>query len=227
MPYVLLVVATLALGLLVYVLAGCRPSGENPRPPAPTVFDVSLTEKPATRAELAQRLKRLAASPPPAKLAPGAMCYAPHAPDLRFEYVCPTCGERTVYDWLRTGQGRDADRDIVCTQTTETFPHDLTEYRRLIADVWGIAMSLDESQFCKKCRPDVAKPKIVLVVKLPGGEQPHRVEDVSRLDLTLLSRFASGSDCADLGAAGERPLKDYLPRIRELLGIPPASTERK
>ena len=181
MPYVLLIVATFALGLLVYVLAGCRPSDENPRPPAPTVFDASLTEKPATRAELAARLERLAASPSPTELAIGASCYAPRIMEPRFEYVCPTCGEKTIYCSRTDGQLGDADRANVYAEGAGVLPEDLGAYRRLIDGVSGIALSLDESQFCRECRPDVTKPKVVLVVKLLRWSSSFEVAEEWRL----------------------------------------------
>ncbi len=224
MPYVLLVVATCALGLLIYVLAGCGPSHRDGRAPAATTFAVKLPETPATRAELAARLERLAASPPPTELAPGAMCYDTAVAPLRTEYVCPTCGEKTLYAQsdAEGGAGRR-----VGAETLGVLRDGIEHYRREVERLASLSAALDESQLCKKCSPDVRDPEVVLVIAPPGATAPHRTAGVSPEDLRLLREFAAGADRHDLGPDGERPLKDYLPRIRELLGLPGKPTGKE
>ena len=224
MPYVLLVVATCALGLLIYVLTGCSPSNESPRQPTATTFDVPLSDKPLSRAELAARLERLAASPLPTELAPGAMCYVPALLMPPDAYVCPTCGERTFYS-RPVGSGGVGAGDT--ESAYRILELGIENYRQEVAKLASLSVALDESQFCRKCSPDVQDPKLVLVTKPPGAASAHRTVGVTSRDLVLLRRFAEGLNHHDYDRDGESPLKDYLPRIRELLGIPADSTEQK
>jgi hypothetical protein len=49
------------------------------------------------REELRRRLEELARSEPPLDLSSGAMCYSVAAPSEVVEYLCPVCGQKTLY----------------------------------------------------------------------------------------------------------------------------------
>lgn len=155
-----------------------------------------------TRLELEQRLQALEKAPAPAQLSPGAMCYAVAIPDnSKQAYVCPKCGEKTLY--------------------ARSFADDVDWYRRSVKQLRekGLDCTLDESAFCKKCGQGATEKKFVLVVQWPELKQPHRTVLRSEDDLELLLEFLAGKQTHSLGPMGERPLKEYLPRIRNLLGV--------
>ncbi len=90
-----------------------------------------------TRAEINRRLAELEKSKPPTKLSPGAMCYVSVPSQLRMEFICPKCGQRTIL-------------------SRETFFHllnlrdqlsaGLPELRKLDLDI-----SLDATGLCSNC----------------------------------------------------------------------------
>jgi hypothetical protein len=82
----------------------------------------------------------------------------------------------------------------------------------------GASVTLDESQFCRKCSPEVKDPKLVLQIVYADGK-PQTVVGVSPDDLTLLTELFSGKLVHDGGMSGEKPLKNYSKRLQELLGI--------
>jgi hypothetical protein len=168
---------------------------------------------PGSRADIADRLAALARDPAPAELTPGAMCYETMGPPDRAEYVCPTCGEKTLYasteeDYFRASRAGN----------------DVPECRRLASGIRDLNVRLDESEFCEKCRPGVATPRLALVVRYPDGREV-RTEDANSLDLTLLVEFTTGSRKHDGGMEGETPLKEHLPRLQALLGVEPAKAD--
>lgn len=155
-----------------------------------------------TRLELEQRLQALEKAPAPAQLSPGAMCYAMMPPDTSQQaYVCPKCGDKTLY--------------------ARSFADDIDWHRRSVKQLRakGLDCVLDESAFCKKCGQGVKEKKFVLVVQWPEQKQPHRTVLRSEDDLELLLEFFDGKATHSLGQMGEQPLKNYLPQIRNLLGV--------
>lgn len=171
--------------------------------PAPT--------KPLGRAEIAEKLKALSEREPPKDLGMGAMCYDQAGPPQTADYVCPVCGQRTQYS-------RDGSLTMLVT-------YELQAMRAQVKGLPGLDAVLDESELCRKCSPRVTAPELVLKVRYtePGGGriEEHRVRGVRPRDLTLLQEFLSGQ-AKHTGEQGrESPLKDQLPRLRELLGVEP------
>jgi hypothetical protein len=80
-------------------------------------------------------------------------------------------------------------------------------------------VELDESQFCKKCSPDVVAPSLVLVVRHPGQKEPHRFARVNLNDLQMLVEFLAGEVKHKDSYETVTPLADYLKRLEELLGV--------
>jgi len=162
-----------------------------------------------TRAELQARLQALADTEPPKTLATGAECYKPSMPPTTADYVCPKDGSRTQYK-----VGGPGSENLV-----HLVSRALPALRRMVADIPGLQVSLDESELCRKCNPGAKDPAAVLVIMLPGEKAARRVRGVTEDDLRLLRELATGALAHKDAQDGETPLKDHLPRIRELLGI--------
>ena len=176
-----------------------RTTSEKPEPVTANAIQ-SLS-----RSDIQQRLGKLLKAPVPEKLQFGAKCYEMAAPPERAEYVCPKCGEKTLYT--------KSEAEIVEWKIPDT--------RRNFKELQGMpskGFSLDESQFCRKCSPNVKTPKIVLKVEYAGGNT-HTVEGVTSEDFKLLKEFLSGKVIHDARQEGEKPLKDYSKRLQELLGV--------
>jgi hypothetical protein len=201
-----IVAAIVALVFVAFILTPrvARAEEEQPAPASAPKVTVR-TVKGLNRAEIEKKLQKLAETPPPGKLSHGAKCYAVAAPPTRAEYVCPTCGEKTLYTKQAAemvgGQLLDARRQV-----------------KILQELAGAGLDLDESQFCRKCSPDVKDPKLVLKIRYDGGKT-KTVSGISPKDLQLLTEFFSDKLAHDTGAGGERPLKDYSGRLRELLGF--------
>lgn len=160
-----------------------------------------------SRDDLAKKLQALEKAPAPTKLAPGAMCYKPAGLAPRVEFVCPKCGEKTLY--VR-GTGTEA---ISAMRNAAT-------YRRQVKEIQGLGLpcTLDESAFCQKCGKDAPEKVFALEIAWPG-RPIHRATLGDRDDLLLVLAFLQGKDRYDAGPGGEKALKESLPRIYELLGI--------
>ena len=162
--------------------------------------------------DVQRRLLDLSKSPAPTELAPGAMCYKPAMPPKSADYTCPKCGEKTLYN-LETAEDRNQ-----ATKAIGAVNVDIPNCRRTIKLIKGLNVSLDETQFCKKCSPDIQSPKLVLIINYEGGKQ-HSVEGVTNDDLILISEFLSGSDKHKDSGDFETPLKNHIKRLKELLGV--------
>lgn len=136
----------------------------------------------------------------------GAMCYEAMAYPSVAEYVCPVCGEKTVYEDMWTGfvewelQGcRRIVRDL----------DELTEFR----------VELDETAFCSFCSPG-GSDEPVLRLRIVSTDSTETVNEVSIHDLWLLESFLQGRLYYLTENDSQLPLKEYAGRIAELLGVP-------
>jgi len=179
--------------------------------PSPAVKTRSLSKE-----EIAQRLKKLANSPPPKNLSMGAMCYDMAGPPERTDYVCPECGEKTIYS--KEGKDRRA--------STNFIQYDLPDCRRMAKDIKGVTVELDEHEFCKKCSPKVKEPELIVKVRYAGRADAAVTRGITRDDLKLINEFASGSDRHSGAQGRETPLSQYITRLQELLGIPSEGKNR-
>jgi len=219
MPWLLAVVVAI---VLLTILAGCKPAGKPAPAPPPAPAGETGKGSPIAkadpamaspeRAQVRERLRKLAESPAPADLKPGAMCYGMPAPLETVDYLCPKCGQKTTY----AAEGTQAPNGRYAWMV-----QDVVTCRRMLKEIAVGWMELDESQFCRTCDPKVTEPSLALVVRWPGGAEPRRTAGIASADLTLLSEFLSGSD-RHMGPQGEETaLKDHLKRIEELLGVEP------
>ena len=164
----------------------------------------------ASNAEIERMLERIETRPAP-EMKMGAMCYDMCMPPPVTEYVCPVCGEKTLYP--------------VPEGHWSTPLNSLEDLRRMQAQAQmeagkrGASVELDETAYCRNCRPAaVDHPAAVLVVRLPDGRQT-RTENFAEDDLGLLRDFFAGKDVKVGPQDDEMPLKESLPRLRELLGM--------
>jgi hypothetical protein len=143
-----------------------------------------------------------------------AMCYKPAAPKETLDFVCPKDGTRTKYPLAGSLAARVAD-----------LPQMQAIVRRLARpEVAARAtIELDLSEFCHTCTPEPpASPEAVLSVKVPDGKET-RTRGVTADDLVLLEEFFAGKALHRSSDGKTAPLKESLPRIRELLGMPDAT----
>ncbi len=132
------------------------------------------------------------------------MCYKPAAPAARLEYVCPVCGEKTLYT------------NVV----SQRWTFELENCRRLFKELpHHEAMALDESNFCRKCRPTAKEAILELVLRFDDGTT-NVVSNVTSRDLRLLRDFLGGRLAVkDEVGLETTSIKQHLPRLRELLGL--------
>ncbi len=209
-----IIAVVLLLAWLMLAGAGCSRNASE-EPPAIAPPPVVLTEKMNSldRAAIRAMLKRLADTPPPTDFKSSAMCYRAEAPHDRIDYICPKCGERTLYVKHRPGLPDDPAMWLLDMELPRCR-REFEELRKVAHD----AVALDESQFCRKCSPNVTSPEIVIHITYAGGKT-RDVEKVTAADLQILREFLAG----DLMHRGfpdlEASLKEYLPRLQQLLGI--------
>jgi len=162
--------------------------------------------------QVERMIDRLEARPAPeAKM--GAMCYSPAPLIPIIEYVCPECGAKSLYPMLE-GEWATPLNDL------ETLRRAETEAKAAAAKL-GAAVYLDEKQFCRQCQPDFeGTPHAVLVTRLPNGRE-QRTEDFTVRDLWILRDFFLGKEVVVGSQDDEEPLKNQLPRLRELMMVLP------
>lgn len=165
----------------------------------------------ASNAEIEGMLARIETQPAPMEKM-GAMCYEMSMPAPVTEYVCPVCGEKTLYplakgDWAMPLNGLEGLRQMQAEAQAQ-------------AEKRGVSVTLDESAFCRNCMPQAPEgdPEAVLVVRLPDGKVV-RSENISSYDLRILRDFLAGSDVLKGSHDEEIPLKDLLPKLNALLGM--------
>lgn len=169
---------------------------------ATSTFDT--IKGPVSKSEIRERLIELSKSIGPARLNQGAMCYEMSAPPNRYEYVCPKCGEKTLYT---------SDHSLAETAS------EIENYRQSVSGMNGLDITLDESQFCKKCSPDIKNPALYINIKYVDDAQVHKVCCVTQTDFSLMYEFLCGSKVHRLFNETEVPLKDYLDRLQTLFDI--------
>jgi hypothetical protein len=214
--FVGIIAAVLLLACLLFAGGGCS-SRTSPPPPPPVVTSqgITLLDRTAVRTMLKRLADERPATQPPKELPLGAMCYEMAVPPHRSDYVCPKCGERTLYDSSKAETEKPCAMGLVATvQAIPNYRREIEELRRIAGD----AITLDESQFCRKCSPKVKAPELVLHVSV-AGEKPHDIDGITPSDLQILREFLSGKLLTS-GDRGEKTrLKDQLPRLQELLGV--------
>ncbi|NLP04483.1 hypothetical protein GX411_00835 [Candidatus Fermentibacteria bacterium] len=191
-----LVFAAVVISGITIGRAGKAGMESGKRPPVNRIKDMSWHE-------VERLLDRVAKEPAPESVM-GAMCYAAMAvPDVS-EYVCPVCGEKTLY------------------ASDETFLvlREIPEARAqfaLLQQVSELEMRLDETAFCSYCRSEGAAPRLVLEISYSDG--PKVSSEITAQDLRyLVGLFGNGLTYSTWND-GLEPLKPHLERIMEILGF--------
>ena len=200
----LLIPVALVFGLIVLVLGARSGARAEDREGTGAAVVSAAAVTALSREQLRTRLAGLAKAPPP-KPSMGAMCYDMAMPPQRAEYVCPACGEKSLY----------------VEGLAQTVAWELQSCRRQFKElqkVSGDAVRLDESLFCRQCKPDEEEPALVLVVSYKEGN-PHRTKGVDSNDLRLVTEFLSGETGHKDFYDAVTPLNKHAERINELLGL--------
>lgn len=149
-------------------------------------------------------LARLEQEEPPEPVF-GAMCYGPVAIPDSAEYICPDCGEKTIYNG----------------NMSSFFQWELETARRLAEYIdasTDFSVQLDETLYCDYCSPEQGEdPSMLLRVMDESG-----VETVNRVtvtDLRMLDSFLQGRLYWVTDNDGQQPLKDHAERMALLLGM--------
>ena len=202
MPWLIAMLVVCGIGLTVFAVRANAQEGTG----GVTVEKVSR----ASNAEIGRMLQQVETAPAPAPKM-GAMCYAPLPPVTHYEYICPVCGEKTLY-------AAGTNQFYGPAATIEAFRRARDAAEAAAAKV-GAAVALDEKQYCRKCLPDFTNtPQAAVAVTLPDGHV-QRTEAIQLQDLWMLRDFFSGKTVLVGGNDSESPLKHDLPRLRELLGM--------
>lgn len=198
-----------------YSQTPAAPAPASGPPPAATTTE---GVKSLDREQIREMLKKLSDSPPPKKLSAGAMCYSMAAPPQVGTFICPKCGERTLYDESEKAPPLDRAEKGTARLVEWEVPacrRQIAAIRKLVGD----SVTLDESQFCRKCSPNTTSPKLVLHVAYKGEKKTVDIDNVDCDDLCILHDLFSGKLTAEGDQGREYPLKDRLPRLQELLGV--------
>jgi hypothetical protein len=165
-----------------------------------------------SRKQIDLKLKNLAETTPPTNLSYGAKCYSKaYFNNNVFEYICPVCGEKTIY------KKKNGDNNFFLIENILAF--DLEICRKQIEKVKGINILLDESEFCNKCKPNKKNPSLCLKVNIAGQTDSTRVCNITSRDIILLQEFLTDKLIHKGEYDEEYPLVKYSVRIKELLGI--------
>lgn len=195
------IIAVIMLCSVVLLISGCKKTPETLEMPttAITVEQVKLFSK----AEFAKMLDQIETQDAPLEKM-GAMCYKMAAPPRHIEYICPTCGEKTIY----------TEQTYVISKLLPICRREMEQIKKIPK----VDATLDESDYCKKCSPDVKSPTLVLSIKSENGNI-HSTPKITPNDLRMLKAFLKG----ELSYGSDRdttyPLKKRLERLRQLLGI--------
>jgi len=154
------------------------------------------------RTRLRLMLSRIEREPAPDQIM-GAMCYEPMAVPNRADYVCPVCGERTLY-------GYPEGYFIL-----ESIP----PMRRIIEEMEGndfFSATLEET-YCGVCHPGDSLRGVTLVIAYPEGDTVRTTATLH--DLRILQGFISGELSYTDSYDALLPLRGNTDRLRTLLGI--------
>lgn len=209
--------------LSLFILLGAAGHARKPvptKPDSPPKTTVKQVQS-MPRAEIESMLRKIETSEAP-KPKMGAMCYAMMQPPGHAKYVCPKCGEKTLYaakNWESVYP--PSDRQLEERANVEFLQSGLPACRReleAIKKASKLSVTLDESSFCKKCQPKAKKYGLKLTITYNDGKT-HAVPSVDHSDMLLLRNFLKGQLSYETFNESSVPLKESLPRLRELLGM--------
>ncbi len=161
-------------------------------------------KKHLSRSELIEKMSVLAKKEAPKELSQGAMCYKVAVTPSRAEYICPVCHHKTIYT----------------DNTGLALNRELSTCRSLAESMIEIECRLDESEFCRKCTPDLKEePQLCIITRYKEETRENRVCGIHDEDLIVLREFFDGKLTHSDDYDYETPLKNKLTRISQLLLI--------
>ncbi len=150
-------------------------------------------------------LERLETTEPPEQVM-GAMCYEPMVMPEVAEYICPVCGEKTVYNY---SQAAFINWELAGCRRTADSINTHTDFE----------VVLDERQFCDFCSPDSSSDEPSLLLRVIYSDSTEVVNIVDIADLLMLNSFLQGRLYYTTSNDAQMPLQSYSGRMRELLGL--------
>ncbi|OGI23182.1 MAG: hypothetical protein A2287_04450 [Candidatus Melainabacteria bacterium RIFOXYA12_FULL_32_12] len=158
-----------------------------------------------SKSEYANKLEQLPQNPNTWEEPVSAMCYDTAAPPDRDQYICPVCGEMTLYSSFFDIGGTDLSK--------------ISYYRSLIKKIKKLDVKLDESELCEKCSPNIETRKLYLLIKPKNHKNliPQRTSDITEEDINLLYEYSEGIK-EHSTYYGKFPIINYKDRLEELLG---------
>lgn len=202
------------------------------------------------RADLVQRLQKLAASKKPRNLSEGAMCYARGAPDPEVEIPCPQCQEGNLTirgSVLKKLYPKDCDRDDSFHKVREKIlkrlakepdflkklkPIDrvhcvLASYQEPFATLQelGLPAELIIPSHGSLCGRGFEEKKFALQITYPDSAKPKKIVLGDADDLEHMVLFLEDVDRYRWGHGREGALKELLPELRKLFGITKSECE--
>ncbi len=198
MWYIVAAVAGIALTGAVAGAIRTRSSGEGAMPvSADSIRKLSMDE-------INLLLSRLENENPP-EIVQGAMCYRVAGPPSVAEYICPVCGEKTIYHDHQTG----------------FIEFRLETARRLAESINSSTefdVVLDESLYCSFCSEgSIEDACLMLRVRTREGEEISNAVTVT--DLRMLDSFLKGELSWVTETDSRIPLRENADRMRRLLGL--------
>lgn len=162
---------------------------------------IKSTIKLSTKDQILKQLKDLESHEAPEPKM-GAMCYSVGPPPDQALYICPTCGEKTLY----VDQYAEELSEVSLARQ---------EFEKLIKSV-DISIVFDESEFCASCSPHVDSPELTLIINHEDGSSVLS-KSITSDDIIILRSFFEGELCYTTHDDSIYPLKGKLRRLRELL----------
>ncbi len=195
----ILLVIVVVLALVFGVSSRGETQPASPLSPPSTVLPISQGQ-PLTRQTMEEALRQLGESvpPDPKSLSVGAMCYDMEMSQESGSFLCPKCNTKTFVEaWIAS---------------------QIAEAEAMVASMTSLQGKLDCSGFCAKCNPPAPgnEPRFILHITYPD-DRSEVVSPVTTQELKILQQFLRGSDRFTGETGQESAMKDYLPRIEEIL----------
>ncbi len=194
MTTILIICSVVAVIMVSVVCSAHAAPQQQPPPPTPAVTQADVAAMPDEQirrmlGNLDQHSVQIAARE--------AMCYVAAPPPDRVEYVCPKCGEKTLFR---------------SKKQVEFIFHELFECRTAVSEISTNApfkCTLGESGMCAKCIPAITNRIIALLVVHANGTT-NRTENVTLHDLRLIRDYLDKKTMV--------PSEAIEQRLRQLVG---------
>jgi hypothetical protein len=247
MGYLLAVIVMILLAVLFGFSGGCKKT--NTQKSEKSKIELAEEKESPARAKIRQRLSELAHTSQ-TYLSPyrnvSAYCYVSVRPPEKLEYICPKCNEKTFYQLGDSSPiiellTKENNERYIASNDLYILIESIISCRRIVKEIHTVSIELNEIQFCKKCSSKVETPKLSMILRYEGKEEPYRVDDVTLDDIMLLKEFFNESkkenekpdnsnskipekeisDVWHFSWISEReiPMKSRIERLSELLGV--------